>query len=63
MIRLPEIKTAELSTYGNFAMCHQALFRVPREGLGTRLITDIEASKNGSADTSFHVTFDITSRF
>ena len=35
MIRLPEIKTAELSTYGNFAMCH--LFRVPREGLGTRL--------------------------
>ena len=37
MIRLPEIKTAELSTYGNFAMCHQALFRVPREGLGTRL--------------------------
>ena len=37
MIRLPEIKTAELSTYGNFATCHQALFRVPREGLGTRL--------------------------
>ena len=37
MIRLPEIKTAELSTYGNFAMCHQALFRIPREGLGTRL--------------------------
>ena len=37
MIRLPEIKTAELSTYGNFAKCHQALFRVPREGLGTRL--------------------------
>ena len=37
MIRLPEIKTAELSTYGNFAMCHQALFRVLREGLGTRL--------------------------
>ena len=37
VIRLPEIKTAELSTYGNFAMCHQALFRVPREGLGTRL--------------------------
>ena len=30
MIRLPEIKTAELSTYGNFA-------KVPREGLGTRL--------------------------
>ena len=39
MIRLPEIKTAELSTYGNFAKCHQALFRVPREGLGTRLST------------------------
>ena len=38
MIRLPEIKTAELSTYGNFAKCHQALFRVPREGLGTRLL-------------------------
>ena len=37
MIRLPEIKTAELSTYGNFAKCHRALFRVPREGLGTRL--------------------------
>ena len=37
MIRLPEIKTAELSTYGNFAKCHQALFRVPRVGLGTRL--------------------------
>ena len=37
MIRLPEVKTAELSTYGNFAKCHQALFRVPREGLGTRL--------------------------
>ena len=30
-IMLPE------RTYGNFAMCHQALFRVPREGLGTRL--------------------------
>ena len=37
MICLPEIKTAEVSTYGNFAKCHQALFRVPREGLGTRL--------------------------
>ena len=24
MIRLPEIKTAELSTYGNFAKCHHA---------------------------------------
>ena len=41
MIRLPEIKTAELSTYGNFAKCHQALFRVPREGLGTRLVVYI----------------------
>ena len=37
MIRLPEIKTAELSTYGNFAKCHQAHFRVSRVGLGTRL--------------------------
>ena len=35
MIRLPEMKTAELSTYGNFAKCHQALFRVPCEGLAT----------------------------
>ena len=38
MIRLPEIKTAELSTYGNFAECPQAHFRVSRVGLGTRLI-------------------------
>ena len=38
MIRLAEIKTVELSTYGNFAMCHQALFRVLRVGLGTRLM-------------------------
>ena len=37
MICLPEIKTAELSTYGNFAECHQAHFRVSRVGLGTRL--------------------------
>ena len=37
MIRLPGIKTAELSTHGNFAKCHQALFHVPREGLGMRL--------------------------
>ena len=37
MIRLPEIKTAELSTYGNFAKCHQAHFCVSRAGLGTRL--------------------------
>ena len=37
MIRLPEIKTAELSTYGNFAKCHQAHFRVSCVGLGTRL--------------------------
>ena len=44
MIRLPEIKTAELSTYdGNFAKYHQpgsgpeAHFRVSRVGLGTRL--------------------------
>ena len=30
VIRLPEIKTAELSTYGNFAKCHLAtsVFRV-----------------------------------
>ena len=38
MIRLPEVKTAELSTYGNFAKCHQAHFRVSRVGLGTRLV-------------------------
>ena len=38
VIRLPEIKTAELSTYGNFAKCHQAHFRVSRVGLGTRLV-------------------------
>ena len=37
MICLPKIKTAELSTYGNFAKCHQAHFRVSRVGLGTRL--------------------------
>ena len=46
MIRLPEIKTAELSTYGNFAKCHQALFRVPREGLGTRLVWHMEMDSN-----------------
>ena len=34
MIRLPEIKTADLSTYGNSA---KALFCVPHVGLGTRL--------------------------
>ena len=45
MIRLPKIKTAELSTYGNFAKCHQALFRVPREGLGTRLMYTLVADK------------------
>ena len=38
VIRLPEIKTAELSTYGNFAKCHQAHFRVSHAGLGTRLV-------------------------
>ena len=37
MIHLPEIKTAELNTYGNFAKCHQVHFRVSRVGLGTRL--------------------------
>ena len=37
MICLPKIKTAELSTYGNFAKCHQAHFCVSRVGLGTRL--------------------------
>ena len=37
MIRLPEIKTAELSTYRNFAKCHQAHVRVSCVGLGTRL--------------------------
>ena len=38
VIRLPEIKTAELSTYGNLAKCHQAHFRVSRVGLGMRLV-------------------------
>ena len=38
MIHLPEIKTAELSTYRNFAKCHQAHFHVSRVGLGTRLL-------------------------
>ena len=35
MIHLPEIKNADLSTYRNFAKCHQAHshFRVPRVGL------------------------------
>ena len=37
VIRLPEIKTAELSTYGNFAKCHQAHFRISCVGLGMRL--------------------------
>ena len=37
MICLPEIETAELSTFGNFARCHQAHFRVLRVGLGMRL--------------------------
>ena len=27
-------------------MCHQALFRVPREGLGTRLGDTVQAQKN-----------------
>ena len=43
-IRLPEIKTAELTTYRNFAKCHQALFRVPCEGLGMRLSLTIHPS-------------------
>jgi len=30
----PKTKTADLSTYRNSAKCHQALFRVPRMGLG-----------------------------
>ena len=50
MIRLPEIKTAELSTYGNFAKCHQAHFRVSRVGLGTRLAVKV-ASFPGSRTT------------
>ena len=37
--RLPEIKTVDLSTYGNFAECHQTLFRVLHMGLGTRLLS------------------------
>ena len=38
MILLPEIKTAKLSTYGNFAKCHQVHFCVSRVGLGMRLV-------------------------
>ena len=37
MIRLSEIKTADVSTYENIAKCHQAHFCVLRVGLGTRL--------------------------
>ena len=37
VIRLPEIKTADLSTYRNFSKCHQALFHIPHVGLRTRL--------------------------
>ena len=29
MIRLPEIRTAELSIYGNFAKCHRLLASFP----------------------------------
>ena len=47
MIRLPEIKTVELSTYGNFAKCHQAHFRVPRVGLGMRLYANMEGGGGG----------------
>ena len=47
MIRLPEIKTAELSTYGNFAKFHQAHFRVSRVGLGTRLIETLQSVLGG----------------
>ena len=54
MICLPEIKTAELSTYGNFAMCHQAHFSVPHVGLGTRLTAVLVdyTVLNGWADTT-----------
>ena len=45
MIRLPEIKTAELSTYGNFAQCHQAHFHISCVGLGTRLLMNIPKIK------------------
>ena len=38
VIRLPEIKTDDLITHGNFAKCHQAHFHVSRDvGLGARL--------------------------
>ena len=50
MFRLPEIKTAELSTYGNFAKCHQAHFRVSHVGLGTRLIRTL-LNKGVGTDT------------
>ena len=39
MIRLPEIKTAELSTYGNLPSVTRPMhFRVSSVGLGTRLV-------------------------
>ena len=49
MIRLPEIKTAELSTYGYFAKCRQAHFRVSRVGLGTRLLMYMQYAGRGHA--------------
>ena len=45
MIRLPEIETADLSTYGNFAKCHQALFRISCVGLVTRLMIAISKQR------------------
>ena len=48
MIHLPEIKTAELSTYVNFAKCRQTHFRVSRVGLGTRLVlVGVQENPNG----------------
>ena len=60
MIRLPEIKTAELSTYRNFAKCHQAHFRVSRVGLGTTVagkshMADVVCMLHtGQADVRWH---------
>ena len=39
MFHLPEIMTADISTYRYFAMYHQAHFCVWRVGLGTRLVS------------------------
>ena len=35
----------KLSSYRNFAKCHQALFRIPRVGLGVRLLQQRESER------------------